>query len=103
MLPKLQAFYFKALLPELASPRDGKCPGIREPGLWVIFQSVHINIYVITWIVPLCYYNGHIRNPLTSVLILIKTWNKRYLFVNDELINTYRLLSLDYHLFGMNI
>jgi hypothetical protein len=38
MLPKLQAFYFKALLPELASPRDGKCPGIREPGLWVRFQ-----------------------------------------------------------------
>ena len=38
MLPKLQAFYFNALLPELASPRDGKCPGIREPGLWVRFQ-----------------------------------------------------------------
>jgi hypothetical protein len=33
--------------------------------------SIHINIYVITWIVPLCYYNGHIRNPLTSVLFLI--------------------------------
>ena len=65
--------------------------------------SIHINIYVITWIVPLCYYNGHIRNPLTSVLFLIKTWHKRYLFVKDELINTYRLLSLDYHLFGMNI
>ena len=66
-------------------------------------SAVHINIYVITWIVPLCYYNGHIRNPLTSVLFLIKTWHKRYLFVKDELINTYRLLSLDYHLFGMNI
>jgi hypothetical protein len=43
MLPKLQAFYFKALLPELASPRDGKCPGIREPGLWVC-------IYIYTYI-----------------------------------------------------
>jgi hypothetical protein len=41
MLPKLQAFYFKALLPELASPRDGKCPGIREPGLWVRFQIIN--------------------------------------------------------------
>jgi hypothetical protein len=30
-------------------------------------------------------------------------WHKRYLFVKDELINTYRLLSLDYHLFGINI
>jgi hypothetical protein len=30
------------------------------------------------------------------VLFLIKTWHKRYLFVKDELINTYRLLSLDY-------
>jgi hypothetical protein len=66
-------------------------------------SAVHINIYVITWIVSLCYYNGHIRNPLTSVLFLIKTWHKRYLFVKDELINTYRLLSLDYHLFGINI
>jgi hypothetical protein len=66
-------------------------------------SAVHINIYEITWIVPLCYYNGHIRNPLTSVLFLIKTWHKRYLFVKDELINTYRLLSLDYHLFGINI
>ena len=35
MLPKLKAFYFGALLPELAVPRDGKYPGIREPGLWV--------------------------------------------------------------------
>lgn len=35
MLPKLKAFYFEALLPELAVPRDGKYPGIREPGLWV--------------------------------------------------------------------
>ena len=33
------------------------------------------------------------------MLFLIKTWHKRYLFVKDELINTYRLLSLDYHLF----
>ena len=32
LLPKLKAFYFHALLPELAVPRDGKSPGIREPG-----------------------------------------------------------------------
>ena len=41
MLPKLQAFYFKALLPELASPRDGKCPGIREPGLMGKISNMH--------------------------------------------------------------
>jgi hypothetical protein len=35
MLPKLKAFYVKCLLPELASPREGKHPGIREPGIWV--------------------------------------------------------------------
>ncbi len=35
MLPKLTAFYNRALLPELASPRHGKYPGIREPGIWV--------------------------------------------------------------------
>ncbi len=35
MLPKLKAFYFKAMLPELAAPRQGKLPGIREPGIWV--------------------------------------------------------------------
>ncbi|KAK3089294.1 hypothetical protein FSP39_002467 [Pinctada imbricata] len=34
MLPKLHAFYFNCLLPELASPREGKSPGIREPGVW---------------------------------------------------------------------
>ncbi|CAG2236224.1 unnamed protein product [Mytilus edulis] len=34
MLPKLEAFYHKVLLPELASPREGKSPGIREPGIW---------------------------------------------------------------------
>jgi hypothetical protein len=34
--PKLEAFYRKALLPELASPREGKQPGIRDPELpWV--------------------------------------------------------------------
>jgi hypothetical protein len=37
MLPKLKAFYHKALLPELAAPREGKCPGILEPGVWVGF------------------------------------------------------------------
>ncbi|VDH96063.1 Hypothetical predicted protein [Mytilus galloprovincialis] len=34
LLPKLKAFFTKALLPELASPREGKSPGIREPGIW---------------------------------------------------------------------
>jgi hypothetical protein len=36
MLPKLEAFYMKALLPELAKPREGLSPGIREPGPWVL-------------------------------------------------------------------
>ncbi|CAG2223247.1 unnamed protein product [Mytilus edulis] len=36
MLPKLQSFYNKAILPELASPREGKSPGIREPGMWYV-------------------------------------------------------------------
>ncbi|XP_063414164.1 uncharacterized protein LOC134696586 isoform X2 [Mytilus trossulus] len=36
MLPKLKAFYFNAILPELCSPRNGKSPGIREPGIWYI-------------------------------------------------------------------
>jgi hypothetical protein len=31
MLPKLLAFYHNCLLPELAAPRHGKSPGIREP------------------------------------------------------------------------
>ena len=35
VLPKLQACYEKVLLPELAAPREGKDPGIREPGIWV--------------------------------------------------------------------
>ncbi|VDI57174.1 Hypothetical predicted protein [Mytilus galloprovincialis] len=35
MLPKLETFYFLALLPELAAPRYNKSPGIREPGDWV--------------------------------------------------------------------
>jgi hypothetical protein len=34
MMPKLTKFYYKALLPELASPRHQK-GGIREPGQWV--------------------------------------------------------------------
>lgn len=34
MVPKLKAFYFKALLPELVHPRHRKQPGIREPGVW---------------------------------------------------------------------
>uniref|UniRef100_A0A8W8IIT7 Uncharacterized protein n=1 Tax=Magallana gigas TaxID=29159 RepID=A0A8W8IIT7_MAGGI len=34
MLPKLKDFYHTSLLPELASPREGKSPGIREPGVW---------------------------------------------------------------------
>ncbi len=35
MLPKLEACYHRVLLPELAVPRMGKMPGIREPGHWV--------------------------------------------------------------------
>lgn len=35
MVPKLSAFYHGALLPELACPRYGQSPGIREPGVWV--------------------------------------------------------------------
>lgn len=31
MVPKLSAFYMKAILPELAVPRNGLSPGIREP------------------------------------------------------------------------
>jgi len=38
MLPKLESFYNKVLLPELASPREGQSPGIREPGIWVRLQ-----------------------------------------------------------------
>jgi len=34
-LPKLNAFYIKALLPEISCPRYGKNPGIRESGKWV--------------------------------------------------------------------
>ena len=37
MLPKLLAFFNKAMLPELACPRNGKHPGIRNPSEpWVI-------------------------------------------------------------------
>ena len=35
MLPKLKAFYYEAMLPELASPLNGSPHGIREPGSWV--------------------------------------------------------------------
>jgi len=36
MFPKLESFYMNALLPELASPREGLSPGIRVPDhLWV--------------------------------------------------------------------
>ncbi|KAJ8299479.1 hypothetical protein KUTeg_023539, partial [Tegillarca granosa] len=34
MVPKLSAFYHKALLPELAAPRLSTLSGIREPGIW---------------------------------------------------------------------
>ncbi|CAG2234668.1 unnamed protein product [Mytilus edulis] len=34
MVAKLTAFYELALLPEIASPRHKKYPGIREPGNW---------------------------------------------------------------------
>jgi hypothetical protein len=39
MLPKLTDFYNKSILPELAVPRHGKSPGIREPGVWVSFEN----------------------------------------------------------------
>jgi hypothetical protein len=42
MLPKLQAFYMQGLLPELACPREGKSPGIREPGIWVSLKIYDI-------------------------------------------------------------
>ncbi|KAJ8305331.1 hypothetical protein KUTeg_015876 [Tegillarca granosa] len=35
MLPKLHAFYHKALLPELAHPSNNTTTGIREPGQWM--------------------------------------------------------------------
>ncbi|KAJ8313214.1 hypothetical protein KUTeg_009233 [Tegillarca granosa] len=35
MLPKLHAFYHKALLPELAHPSNNTTRGIREPGQWM--------------------------------------------------------------------
>ncbi|XP_069105065.1 uncharacterized protein [Argopecten irradians] len=34
MVPKHCAFYHKAILPELSSPREGKVPGIWETGIW---------------------------------------------------------------------
>lgn len=40
MLPKLKDFYHTSLLPELASPREGKSPGIREPGVWVCMRFI---------------------------------------------------------------
>jgi hypothetical protein len=43
MLPKLKAFYFSAMIPELAVPRFGKSPGIREPGKWVRHESLQGN------------------------------------------------------------
>ncbi|VDI61228.1 Hypothetical predicted protein [Mytilus galloprovincialis] len=42
LLPKLKAFFTKALLPELASPREGKSPGIREPGIWFVDSKTSI-------------------------------------------------------------
>jgi hypothetical protein len=46
MLPKLRAFYMQALLPELCCPREGKCPGIREPGPdWVLIFIQHVVLY----------------------------------------------------------
>lgn len=33
--PKVQAFWKRAMLPELACPRHQMSPGIREPGNWV--------------------------------------------------------------------
>ena len=46
-LPKLRAFYFSALLPELCCPRYGKVPGIREPGVWVRMKQKHYFHYIL--------------------------------------------------------
>ncbi len=43
-LPKLSAFFQKALLPELSSPRHNQFPGIREPGLWVSVCNVGVGL-----------------------------------------------------------
>ena len=45
MLPKLQTIYMQGLLPELACPRKGKSPGIREPGIWVSLKIYDIRDY----------------------------------------------------------
>ena len=59
MSPKLKAFYFKAILPELAFPRHGKSPGIREPGLWVC-KIIHIHL------------EYHISSVIRQILFLPK-------------------------------
>jgi hypothetical protein len=49
MLPKLSAFYKRCILPELACPREGKSPGIREPGVWVsiiMYMKVMYHIFI---------------------------------------------------------
>lgn len=49
MVPKRTAFYFKAVLPELAVPHTGLSPGIREPEKpWVRATKVYIEAMCIT-------------------------------------------------------
>ncbi|VDI11786.1 Hypothetical predicted protein [Mytilus galloprovincialis] len=59
MLPKLTAFYHSAILPELACPREGKSPGIREPGVWFVppvskakQQSLQLKLKVVPYFIP---------------------------------------------------
>jgi hypothetical protein len=71
----------------------------KSSGLSTMNATVKESLSILNWINQskqmfhidaLCYCNGHIRNPVTSVLFLIKAWHKRYLFVKDELIKAYR-------------
>ena len=61
VIPKLKAFYDVVLLPELACPRDGKEPGIREPTLpWVGSFLKCGQCLVITGVVCILgHYNGN--------------------------------------------
>jgi hypothetical protein len=49
MQPKLEAFYHQAMLPELASARQGKSPGIREPGVWVGERDIKMRTFHMTY------------------------------------------------------
>jgi hypothetical protein len=77
MLPKLQAFYMQGLLLELACPREGKSPGIREPGIWVSLKiydirnhflksSTKVSIYVVSIIM---YFLLRTQIPLKTLIL----------------------------------